>query len=75
MNRFLISLFLLLSITTTTAVSDAPKVFICQGSKSACYHKTPNCRGLSRCSSSIVATTKEKAEKAGRRPCKICFGN
>lgn len=74
MNRFLISLFLLLSIATTTAVSDAPKVFICQGSKSACYHKTPNCRGLSR-SSSIVATTKEKAEKAGRRPCKICFGN
>jgi hypothetical protein len=73
MLRYFIPLIIMLSMATSTATNDSPKVYICQGSKSACYHKTPNCRGLSRCSSDVVSTTKEKAEKAGRRPCKICW--
>ena len=75
MNKFIISLFVLLAMATATASSDSDKVYICQGSKSACFHKTANCRGLSRCSTSVVAVTREKAIKDGRRPCKICYGN
>ncbi len=75
MSKYIISLLLLLSFATTTAISDTNNVYICTGSKSACYHRISSCRGLSRCSGSVVAISKEKAVSTGKRPCKICYGN
>lgn len=54
------------------SAQDAPKVYICQGSKSACYHSNPNCSGLRRCSTELKAITLDEAKKMGRRPCKVC---
>lgn len=69
-------LFILFTFATTTAVCDSPKVYVCQGSsKSSCYHRNANCRGLSNCKGSIISMSRDKAVKEGRRPCKICYGN
>jgi len=46
-------------------------VYICQGPYSKVYHKSNECRGLSRCSTKILKITQEEAVKMGRRPCKI----
>jgi len=75
MPKFLLPLFFFLSVTTVTAVSDNPPVYICTGGSSVCYHKTSDCRGLSRCSREIIPVSLEDAQKDGRRPCKICYGN
>lgn len=43
-------------------------------SNSHAYHKSKNCRGLSRCLSKIEVVTLDKAvKKYGRKPCKICM--
>lgn len=80
------NLLLLLSFFTLTATA-APKhhlhykhihakaqvyVYICNGPESKRYHSTPDCRGLSRCSTAIEKVTLEEAEREGRTPCHIC---
>ena len=47
-------------------------VYICTGPKAVVYHKTKDCRGLSKCSDDVVSVSLEKISKT-RRPCKICY--
>lgn len=46
-------------------------VYLCEGPNSKVYHRSPDCRGLSHCSTRIYKVTLEEAQKLGRRPCKI----
>lgn len=73
MYKFILALIFFLSVATMTAISDTPTVYICTGGKSTCYHRTPTCSGLNRCSASIKAISLDKAKKMGRRPCKKCY--
>ena len=50
-------------------------VYICTGSSSTRYHARSNCRGLGGCKATISKVTLQDAEKKGRTPCKICFGD
>lgn len=76
MNKVLVTIGLLVgSISMAMGVqagADTPKVYICQGSKSACYHVRPDCSGLRRCSTELKTITLDEAKKMGRRPCKVC---
>ena len=75
--KIFFSLLLSLSLGTNfTAPTVAAKarteyVYLCEGPYSKVYHKSPNCRGLSRCSTRIFKVTLEEAQKQDRRPCKI----
>lgn len=53
------------------AVKEPVYVYLCEGPASKVYHASPDCRGLSRCSTKIYKVTLEEAIKMGRRPCKI----
>jgi len=79
MKKLLLSIALITGVTTATfgfiqgeTSSETPKVYICQGSKSACYHVRTDCNGLRRCSTQLKEITLEEAKKMGRRPCKVC---
>ena len=48
-------------------------VYICLSPYAYAYHKNPNCRGLRRCTHTIVKTTEKQAIRKGYRPCKICY--
>jgi hypothetical protein len=48
-------------------------VYICTGGHARKYHRYRGCRGLNACEGSIEKTTKQKAERVGRKPCKICY--
>lgn len=48
-------------------------VYVCNGPSATKYHKTKNCRGLSRCSTNIEKISKSDAVKKGRSACKICY--
>ena len=66
-------LLLLALLAFAPMQADNEEVYICMGPKSACYHKTPNCRGLRNCSTSIKKVTlKEAKEVHHRRACGIC---
>jgi hypothetical protein len=71
----LTSLLLLTSFKTAPpAAPITPKaeyVYICNGPRSVVYHQSPDCRGLSHCSTRIEKVTLAYAIKLGRRPCKI----
>ncbi len=47
-------------------------VYICTGPKAVAYHKTKDCKGLSKCSDDVVSVSLEKISKT-RRPFKICY--
>ncbi len=47
-------------------------VLICNSSSAYAYHSY-ECRGLSRCRSSVSKVTRSEAESVGRAPCKICY--
>lgn len=63
--------------------SQAEKVYVCHGPKSKRYHRTPNCKGLCRCSTDIRQMTRQEAEatlqdmlqKKGGIICLPCLGN
>ena len=75
--KLFFSLILSLSLGTNftfprvQANTKADYVYLCEGPYSKVYHKAPDCRGLSRCSTRIFKVTLEEAQKEGRRPCKI----
>lgn len=50
--------------------SSGGTVYICTGPESTKYHRSANCRGLNRCSASIVKTS---PKASGRKPCRICY--
>lgn len=46
-------------------------VYICTGPKASTYHRTPNCSGLNRCSTSVKKVSGSSV--SGRRPCRKCY--
>lgn len=64
----LIALFMAINISAGDSY-----VYICTGPQSKKYHKTENCRGLSKCSGTIKKITLDEAKKIKRTPCKICY--
>ena len=64
--------FALMLIAAVSTASGDTYVYICTGSKSVRFHKTPTCRGLNNCQGTITKITLEDARKMGRTPCKIC---
>jgi hypothetical protein len=65
------SFLLLPAFTNAPTPAQTVYVYICNGPKSVVYHKSPDCRGLSHCSTKIEKVTLSYAEKIGRRACKI----
>lgn len=61
----------IMSLTIVGCASD--NIYICTGPQSEVYHRAEDCAGLSKCSGVIKSITISKAEKIGRRPCKICL--
>ena len=49
------------------------KVYVCKGPNAKRYHKTPNCRGLKKCSVVIKKVSRTEAIDMGRTPCKRCY--
>lgn len=56
-----------------THKNQSEKVYVCHGPKSKRYHKTPNCKGLCRCSTDIRQMTRQEAEAKHYTPCRICY--
>lgn len=52
--------------------ADPDCVYVCTGSGAKRYHSVDNCKGLSKCSHSIVEMTIEEAEAEGKTPCRLC---
>lgn len=71
----IISALLFCSFTFVQDQNTTTKVYICTGSKSLKYHKSPSCYGLSKCSGTVKELTLEEAKKMGRTPCGICYKN
>lgn len=75
--KIFFSLLFSLSLGTNFTAPTAPAkakteyVYLCEGPYSKVYHKSPECRGLSNCSTRIYKVTLEEAQKLNRRPCKI----
>lgn len=46
-------------------------VYICTGPNAKVYHRTPNCKGLNKCSGSIKKVSLREVSRS-RRACKIC---
>jgi hypothetical protein len=69
----MVSVLLLTSFTPVrmAAVKEPVYVYLCEGPASKVYHASPDCKGLSRCSTKIYKVTLDEAVKMGRRPCKI----
>ncbi len=53
--------------------TEAVTVYICTGPKSKRYHNDNSCRGLNRCSGSVVQISLNEATAKGRTSCNICF--
>jgi len=73
MRKITLTLFAILLLTSFTYENSSSKVYICTGPKATVYHSSVTCRGMNRCSGNKVAITVAKAEKMGRRECKICY--
>jgi hypothetical protein len=49
------------------------RVYICKGNSAYAYHKSESCEGLTYCTRTIVAVSKQEAEETHkRRSCKRC---
>ncbi|MDR1181782.1 MAG: hypothetical protein LBL13_07370 [Bacteroidales bacterium] len=63
-------------LTSVSYQQTEPKVeyvYICNGSKAVCYHKTNTCNGIKNCSKEITKITKKEALEIKGRPCKLCY--
>lgn len=70
----LLSLALFVGSNTPIEVkTQGTEVYICTGSSATKYHKSSNCRGLNRCSGSILKLSMSSAKAKGYYPCKICY--
>ncbi len=77
MKKCILLLLLCLNFTSmgNETISEATKsksdyVYICTGPKATAYHRTPDCKGLNKCSGNVVKVSRSKAKH--RSPCKIC---
>lgn len=60
------------SIEKKLPIQQEETVLVCNSSKAYAYHKY-QCRGLSRCRSSISRITLSEAKRRGYKPCKNCY--
>ncbi|HWJ25513.1 MAG TPA: hypothetical protein VNS32_03165 [Flavisolibacter sp.] len=52
----------------------ADKVYVCDSRTSEAYHINKNCRGLNRCTHTIIEVTEKQAiDSYHKRKCKICY--
>ena len=58
---------------TSQTLSEDVKVWVCSGGSSTTYHSRKDCRGLRRCSRSVVQMSAVSAEEKGKRACKLCY--
>lgn len=75
-NKIILSSILFLSIVNYELVNTLnshleENVYLCNGGSSKVYHKRPDCRGLSNCSTQIEKVTVSLAIGKGRRACRI----
>ena len=70
-------LVLVMSMTAVVATSQSEEtdeqVWVCTGSRSACYHRVEKCRGLMMCSSEVRLVPLKSAQILGRRQCSFCY--
>jgi hypothetical protein len=76
LSKLLISSILFLGTYNIELVSKRSNhieenVFLCNGGSSKVYHKFPDCRGLSNCSTQIEKVSLSTALGKGRRACRI----
>ena len=66
--KFLLLIVFLSSFVSVSDTLPSDYVYICNGPKSKCYHRTSNWSGLNSCSTQIYKITKTDAiNKYGRR--------
>lgn len=75
-SKIIISSVLFLGIVNyefvnTTNSHIEENVYLCNGGSSKVYHKRPDCRGLSNCSTQIEKVSISNAINKGRRACRI----
>ncbi len=81
MRRILL-LFVILTLNATapvvaqkrkeTTYKKEATVYICDSKTAYAYHTSASCRGLNRCTHTIVKMTKSEAIRNRRTPCKVC---
>jgi len=72
-NYFIIAILCLLEVQLISCTSDSKdSVYICTGRYAHVYHQSRACEGLDDCNGSIEEISITKAERMGRRPCKLC---
>lgn len=63
---------LLICAFALSLTANADNVYLCSGPKSRAFHTNPYCMGLKSCSTKLTATSRERAIKLKRRPCRFC---
>jgi hypothetical protein len=64
----LVSLLISLSFTLSTTV------YVCDSNTSVAYHSNRSCKGLNRCTHTIISVSENDAiNRYGKRACKICY--
>ena len=54
--------------------SSESSVYVCDSSTSVAYHSSSDCRGLNKCTHTIIRVSQNDAiNKYGKRACKICY--
>ena len=56
----------------TEKAATAGNVFVCDSKTATAYHNNKKCTGLSKCTAAVKEMSKADAEKAGKKPCKMC---
>lgn len=66
-----VSLFVFSSSFTSRSID---YVYVCDSKTSVAYHQTKTCRGLNRCTHTIIKVTKTEAtDTYFKRACKVCY--
>jgi hypothetical protein len=73
MKKLTLTLVTFLLFSSFALENSSTTVYICTGPKAKLYHSSSTCRGMNRCSGEVVGVNLAKAEKMGRRECKICW--
>jgi hypothetical protein len=65
---------LLLSLLLTLSFTSSTTVFVCDSETSVAYHASRSCKGLNRCTHTIISVTENDAiNRYVKRACRICY--
>lgn len=73
MKKLTLTLFALLLLCSFKLGDSSQSVYICSDSSAKVYHSSYTCRGMESCKGDVMGVSLEKAEKMGKKKCKICF--